>query len=65
MVVNGHKDKDHPNPRDELDEEQKSALDTFLRLCEDNDLLCRPDGMGERDVLDAINDETTLMYVDS
>lgn len=65
MAVNGHKDEGDPNPRDELDEEQKSALDTFVRLCEENDLLGRPDGMGERDVLDAINDETTLMYVGS
>ncbi|KAK1138404.1 hypothetical protein N8T08_002636 [Aspergillus melleus] len=45
----------------ELDQDQKLALETFFRLCKEDDLLGRPDGMGDRDALDAINDETALI----
>ncbi|PLB44299.1 CRAL/TRIO domain-containing protein [Aspergillus steynii IBT 23096] len=61
MTVGVQNNEDTSKPGHKLDEEQKTALDTFVRLCEDNELLGRLDGMGERDVLDAINDETALI----
>ena len=63
MKVNNHDRDDKLNMGHELDQDQKLALETFFRLCKENDLLGRPDGMGDRDALDAINDETALMYV--
>lgn len=42
--------------------QEDSAFNSFKRLCEAHDLLKRPAGLGEHDVLDGINDEATLLY---
>ena len=44
---------------------EDSAFDSFKRLCEVHGLLKRPAGLGEHDVVDGINDEPTLLYVQS
>ena len=44
---------------------EDSAFDSFKSLCEVHGLLKRPAGLGEHDVVDGINDEATLLYVQS
>lgn len=41
--------------------QEDSAFNSFKRLCEAHDLLKRPAGLDEHDVLDGINDEATLL----
>ena len=43
--------------------QEDSAFNSFKRLCDAHGLLKRPTGLGEQDVVDGINDEATLLYV--
>ena len=43
--------------------QEDSAFNSFKRLCDVHGLLKRPEGLGEHDVVDGINDEATLLYV--
>lgn len=45
------------------EKDEKAALATFARLCEEQNLLSRPYDSGPDDALYSINDETTLLYV--
>lgn len=43
--------------------QEDSAFNSFKRLCDAHGFLKRPTGLGEHDVVDGINDEATLQYV--
>ena len=43
--------------------QEDSAFNSFKRLCDVHGLLKRPEGLGEHDVIDGINDEATLLCV--
>ena len=43
--------------------QEDSAFNSFKRVCEAHGLLKRPVGLGKHDVIDGINDEATLLYV--
>lgn len=45
-----------------LTSQQRRSLDDFVKLCERNGLLQRPDELQPDDVVDGLNDEATLLY---
>jgi hypothetical protein len=56
------KNEELNGPTSELPAHEKLCLESFVQQCRDRGLLEHPTDLSSEDVLDGLNDETTLLY---